>query len=89
MNAGLASFMKSSLVFRIMWSIGIDFSRPRSNSQSKMMRVTTSAVNKLEATPKVRVKPKPLTEPVPKKIKMTDDMSVVTCESKIVPNARS
>ena len=54
-----------------------------------MMRVTTSAVNKLEATPKVSVKPKPLTEPVPKKIKMTDDMSVVTCESKIVPNARS
>jgi hypothetical protein len=54
-----------------------------------MSRVTTSAVNKLAATPMVSVTPKPLISPVPMKIKMTDEMSVVTCESKIVPNARA
>ena len=41
------------------------------------------------ATPMVSVTPKPLISPVPMKIRMMDEMSVVTCESKIVPNARA
>ncbi len=49
-----------------------------------MMRVTTSAVNKLAATPIVSVTPKPRISPVPCQIRMMDEMSVVTCESKIV-----
>ena len=53
-----------------------------------MRRVTTNAVNKLAATPMVSVTPKPLISPVPSQIRMTDEMSVVTCESKMVPKAR-
>ena len=88
-KAGLASFMKSSLVARMRCSIGSDLSQPRSSSQSKIMRVTTSAVNKLAATPMVRATPKPLMEPVPMNIRMIEEISVVTCESKMVPKARA
>ena len=73
----------------MMWSMGTDLSQPRSRRKSKIMRVTTSAVNRLAATPMVRATPKPLIEPVPMKIRMIEEMSVVTWESKIVPKARA
>src|SRR5690242_16433854 len=88
MKAGLASFMKSSLEARIMCSMGTDLSQPRSSNQSKIIRVTTRAVNKLAATPIVSEIPNPLMGPVPMKIRMTEEIKVVTWESKIVPNAR-
>ena len=50
---------------RMMWSMRTDLSQPRSRSQSKIMRVTTRAVNKLAHTPMVRATPKPLMGPVP------------------------
>ena len=50
---------------------------------------TTSAVNKLAATPIVSVTPNPLMGPVPMKIRMIEEIKVVTWESKMVPNARS
>ena len=59
------------------------------SSQSKISRVTTSAVNMLTVTPMVSVTPKPFTGPVPMKIRMTDEISVVRFESKMVPNALS
>ncbi len=89
MNSGLAAPMKLTLVLRMRWNMPSDFSQLRSSKKSKMSRVTTSAVNRLAATPMVSVTPKPLISPVPMKIKITDEMSVVTCESKIVPNARA
>ncbi len=46
-------------------------------------------MNKLAATPIVNATPNPLIDPVPMKIKMIDDISVVTCESKIVLKARA
>ncbi len=57
--------------------------------KSKISRVTTRAVNKLAATPMVSETPKPFTGPLPMKIKITDEISVVTWESKMVPKARS
>ena len=81
--------MKLTFVLRMRWNMPSDFSQFRSSRKLKMSRVTTSAVNKLAATPMVSVTPKPLISPVPIQIKMTDEMSVVTCESKIVPNARA
>src|SRR2546426_8861440 len=87
-KAALANFMKSNLVARMMWSIGTDLSQPRSSSQSKIILVTTSAVNKLAATPIVRETPNPLIEPVPMKIRMIEEINVVTWESKMVPKAR-
>src|SRR6267142_1635451 len=87
-NAGLANFMKSSLVARTRWSIGTDLSQLRSSRKSKIIRVTTRAVNKLAATPQVSATPKPLIEPVPSHHSMIEEISVVTWESKIVPNAR-
>ena len=90
MKAGLASFMKSSfMVAGMRWNIGSDLSQPRSSRKSKIIRVTTSAVNRLAATPMVRATPKPLIEPVPMKMRMTEEISVVTWESKMVPKARS
>src|ERR1035438_8906937 len=86
-KAGLASFMKSSLVARIRWNIGSDLIQPRSSRKSKISRVTTRAVNKLAATPMVRATPKPLIEPVPMYIRMTDEISVVMCESKMTVKA--
>src|SRR6266481_713570 len=88
MNAGLASAMKLSLALRMMWSIGMDLSKPLARRKSKMSRVTTKAVNKLAATPQVREKPKPLMEPVPMFHKMMEEIRVVTCESRIVLKAR-
>jgi hypothetical protein len=64
-NAGLASFMKSSLVTPMTCSILIEVSIPLARRKSKINRVTTRAVNKLAATPIVRATPKPLIEPVP------------------------
>ena len=81
--------MKLILALRMRCSIGSDLMRFRSIRKLKISRVTTSAVNKLAATPMVSVTPKPLISPVPMKIKMMDEISVVTCESKIVPNARA
>ena len=88
-KAGLASFMKSRLVARIMCSIGNCLSRLRTSRKSKIKRVTTSAVNKLAATPIVSVTPNPLMGPLPMKINIMDEMRVVTWESKMVPKARS
>src|SRR5256885_17072573 len=87
-NAGTASFMKSSLVARIMCIMGSDLTQFFANNKSKIRRVTTNAVNKLAATPMVSVTPKPLTEPVPIQIRMVEEIKVVTCESKIVLKAR-
>jgi hypothetical protein len=39
----------------MMCSIGKDFSQPLASRKSKMSRVTTSAVNRLAATPMVKV----------------------------------
>ena len=89
MKAALASFMKSRfIVAGIRWNILSDVSEPRSTRKSKIIRVTTRAVKRLAATPIVRATPKPLIEPVPMKIRMMDEMRVVTCESKIVLKAR-
>ncbi len=88
-NNGVAAFMKLIFVLRMTCSIGSDLSQPRSSSQLKISRVTTSAVNRLAATPMVSVTPNPLISPVPMKIKMMDEMSVVTCESRMVPKARA
>ena len=87
--SGLPSFMKSTWELLMMCSIFSDLIRFRSTMKLKISRVTTSAVNKLAATPMVSVTPKPLISPVPMKIKMMDEICVVTCESKIVPNARA
>src|SRR5688572_10796168 len=87
-NAGLANFMKSSFVVRMMCSMGIDFMMFMEIITSNTRRVTTSAVNKLAATPMVSATPKPLMVPVPMYQRMMDEMSVVTCESKMVPKAR-
>ena len=87
--SGLAKPMKFTLLLFTKCSIVSDFRMLRSVRKLKMSRVTTSAVNKLAATPMVSVTPKPLISPVPIQIKMMDEMSVVTCESKIVPNARA
>ena len=89
MKAGLASFMKSRLVARIKCSMRMDLSQPRCNSPSKIKRVTTKAVKRLAATPIVNATPNPLIGPVPMKIRMIEEINVVTCESKIVPKARS
>ena len=70
MNAGLASLMKSSLVARMRWNIGSDLIQLWSSRKLKISRVTTSAVNRLAATPMVSVTPKPLISPVPMKIRM-------------------
>ena len=88
-NSGLAMPMKLTLAARIRWNMCSDFRMLRSTMKLKMSRVTTNAVNKLAATPMVSVTPKPLISPVPMKIKIMDEISVVTCESKIVPNARA
>ena len=88
-KAGLASFMKSSFIVAGMrWNILMDLSQPRSTSQSKIIRVTTREVNRLAATPMVRATPKPLMEPVPMKMRMTEEINVVTWESKMVLKAR-
>ena len=81
--------MKSSFALRMMCNMCSDLSQLRSRSQSKIRRVTTSAVNKLTVTPMVRVTPKPLTGPVPRKIRITEEMSVVMLESKMVLKALS
>ena len=83
--------MKFSRVTLMIWSIGSDVSQPLPSRKSKMSRVTTSAVKRLAlaATPMVRVTPKPLMGPVPIYIRITDEISVVTCESKMVRKARS
>ena len=87
--SGLPIFMKSTLELLMMCIIGSDLTMFRSTMKLKINRVTTSAVNKLAATPMVSVTPKPLISPVPMKIRMMDEISVVTCESKIVPKARA
>ena len=46
-NAGMASFMKSSFISRMKCSIGSDLIQLRASRKSKITRVTTSAVNKL------------------------------------------
>ena len=58
-----------------------------SRSQSKIRRVTTSAVNMLALMPMVSETPKPFTGPVPSQIRMTEEMRVVRLESKMVPKA--
>ena len=88
-NNGLAIFMKSIFVAVMKCAMESDFIRFRSSKKLKIKRVTTSAVNKLAATPMVSVTPKPWISPVPFQIKITEEISVVTCESKIVLNARS
>ena len=65
-NAGFAHFMKSQPLFVIRWNIPILLSQPRWRRKSKISRVMTRLVNKLNATPMVNVTPKPLTGPVPK-----------------------
>ena len=55
--------MKSSFVARMMCNMGRDLTQPRPMRKSKMSRVTTSAVNRLAATPMVSVTPKPLIGP--------------------------
>src|SRR5260370_38328341 len=87
-KAGLASRMKSSFVARMRWNIGSDLSQLRASRKSKMSRVTTSAVNKLAATPMVSVTPKPLTEPVPMFHKMMEEMSLVTGDARLEVKAR-
>ena len=87
--SGLAKPMKFTLLLFTKWSMVSDLIRLRSIKKLKISRVTTSAVNKLAATPMVSVTPKPLISPVPIQMRITDEMSVVMCESKIVPNARA
>ena len=58
-------FMKSHSGFLMMCNIPTLLSQPRLRRKSKISRVTTRAVNKLNATPMVRVTPNPLTGPVP------------------------
>src|SRR5208337_2707801 len=54
---------------------------------SKTVLVPMSAVNKLIATPRLRVTAKPFIGPVPNWNNTAAVISVVTCESKIVQNA--
>lgn len=88
-NAGPAQRMKSIRVLRTSCNMWNRLSQPRSTSRSKMMRVTTNAVNMLTETPMVSTTPNPFTGPVPMKIRMTDDTSVVRLESKMVLKALS
>ena len=88
-KAGMAQRRKSILLPRTRCSIFIPFSMFLSSSQSKISRVTTKALNMLTVTPMVRVMPKPLTGPVPMKIRITDEINVVRLESKIVQKALS
>ena len=87
MNAGTAQRMKSKFAPRMRCSMFSDRIRFFSNNQSKIRRVTTSAVNMLARMPIVNETPNPFTGPVPRKIRMTEEMSVVRLESRIVPNA--
>src|ERR1017187_5221963 len=65
MNSGLAMPKKLTLALLMRCSIGSDLMRFRSSRKLKIKRVTTSAVNKLAATPMVSVTPKPLISPAP------------------------
>ena len=65
-NTGLAMAMKSILELLMRCIIGNEVRRLRSSMKLKINRVTTSEVNKLAATPMVRVTPKPLIGPVPR-----------------------
>ena len=89
MKAGTAQRMKSKFAPRMMCSMFSDLIRFFSNNQSKIRRVTTRAVNMLAVTPMVSETPKPFTGPVPSQIRMTEEISVVRLESKIVPKALS
>src|SRR5258706_13647749 len=89
MKAGLASFMKSRLTARMTCSIGSDLSIPLPIRKSNINRVTTSAVNRLAATPIVSVAPKPLIGPLPMYKITIEEINVVTLDAKIVPNSRA
>jgi hypothetical protein len=72
----------------ISFSIGREFLiTPKWRRSSKIVRVTTIAVNILAMIPIVKVTPKPLIAPVPIEISITAAKRVVILESIIAVNA--